>query len=131
LRHRERRRHADVLEDALLVVEAEQERADRIAARLVKAKARDDAIRRAHVLDLDHRALARLVVLVLALRDDAVESRAFEALEPTERRRAIARRRRDVERRLRVLEQRLEHVAALALRASHEVLAAEGEQIER
>ena len=47
-RHRERRRHADVMEDAGVVVQAEQERADRLGAAflaaLVPAKAGDDAV---------------------------------------------------------------------------------------
>src|SRR5205085_5628093 len=88
----ERRGDADVMERAVVIVEAEQERADhRARAVLVPAKARDDAVGRARVLDLDHRALARLVRRVEPLGHDAVEPRAFEALEPVLGERAILR----------------------------------------
>ena len=85
-RHRERRRHADVMEHAGVVVEAEQERADRLGAAflaaLVPAKAGDDAVGRARVLDLQHRPLARLVRRVERLGDDAVEAGALEFAQP-------------------------------------------------
>ena len=46
----------------LLVVEPEQQRADQhVLARLVPAEAGDDAVGGARVLDLEHRALARLI----------------------------------------------------------------------
>ena len=58
----ERRRDADVMQHARVVVEPEQQRADeRVLAALVPAEARDDAVRGARVLDLHHRALARQV----------------------------------------------------------------------
>jgi hypothetical protein len=56
--HRERRRDADMLQHVVVVVEAEQQRADDAFALLVPAKTRDDAIGGAHVLHLEHRALA-------------------------------------------------------------------------
>jgi len=60
--HIERRRHADVMEIAMLVIETEQERADAFTlAVLVPPEAGDDAVGGARVLDLEHRALARLV----------------------------------------------------------------------
>ena len=102
LAHRggERRGDADVVERALVVVEPEQERADhRSGAVLVPAKAGDDAVGRARVLDLDHRALAGRYGDVEALRHDAVEPGALEAAEPVLGERAIARRRREVDRR--------------------------------
>src|SRR5262249_6404107 len=52
LRHRERGRDADVLEVAVLVVQAEQQRADDAGALLVRAEAGDHAVRGARVLDL-------------------------------------------------------------------------------
>ena len=58
---------------------------------LVPAKAGDDAIGRARVLDLDHRALAGLVVAVRRLRDHAVEAGAFEARRASRARRARSR----------------------------------------
>ena len=74
------------MQRALVVVEAEQQRADEpVLSRLVPAKARDDAVGRARVLDLDHRALARLVRAVLRLGDHAVETGAFEPREPVRR----------------------------------------------
>ena len=82
-RHRERRRHADVVQRAVVVVEAEQQRADQLAgAVLVPAEAGDDAVGGAHVLDLQHRALARLVRAARRLGDHAVEPGALEAVEP-------------------------------------------------
>ena len=60
-RHRERRRDADVVQHAVIVVEAEQQRADGVLAALVPAEAGDHAVGGARVLDLEHRALARLV----------------------------------------------------------------------
>src|SRR5436190_907532 len=77
-RHRERRRHADVVKDTRVVVEAEQERADCLGAALlgalVPAKAGDDAVGGARVLDLEHRPLAGLVARARRLGDDAVEA---------------------------------------------------------
>src|SRR5882672_1792130 len=56
----ERGCHADVMQDAGVVVQAEQQRADQGAlAALVPAEAADHAVRRALVLDLEHHALAR------------------------------------------------------------------------
>ena len=100
-RHRERRRHADVLQAAAVVVEAEQQRADLVVAALVPAEAGDDAVRGARVLDLDHGALARLVGGVDRLGHHAVEAGALEALEPLGRQRPVVRHRREVDRRRR------------------------------
>ena len=80
---------------------------------LVPAEAGDDAIGGARVLDLDHRALARLVARPTRLGDDAVEAGAFEARRASRRDRAIARHRREVERRLRP-----RRAASRALRAA-------------
>ena len=89
--HRERRRHADVVQRALVVAEAEQQRADeRPRALLVPAEARHHAVGGARVLHLDHRALARLVGRALVLGDDAVEPGALEAVEPLEGQRPLA-----------------------------------------
>ena len=67
----------------LVVVQAEQQRADALVrSRLVPAEAGDDAVGGAHVLHLDHRALARLVGAVRRLRDHAVEAGALEARQP-------------------------------------------------
>ena len=59
-----------MVERALVVVQAEQQRADvRARAVLVPAEAGDDAVGGALVLDLEHRALARLVRRVEPLGD--------------------------------------------------------------
>src|SRR4051794_37255474 len=81
-----------MLEDACIVVQAEQERADDACAGLVPAKAGDDALGGARVLDLDHRALARLVRLAGRFGDYAVQARALELREPLGSRLALARR---------------------------------------
>src|SRR3989441_3286870 len=74
LRHRERRGHADVVECSLRVVEPEEQRADPLArSLLVPAEAGDHAVGGAHVLDLDHHTLARLVDAGLVLGDHPVE----------------------------------------------------------
>ena len=129
-RHRERRRHADVLQAAAVVVEAEQQRADLVVAALVPAEAGDDAVGGARVLDLDHRALARLVGGVDRLGDHAVEAGALEALEPLGRQRAIVGHRREVDRRGGGAEQPLEPGAAFVLRQLADVAAVDREQIE-
>ena len=116
-RHRERRRDADVMQRPLVVVQPEQQRADRILSALVPAKTGDDAVGRARVLDLDHRALAGLVGAVVRLRDHAVEAGAFEALQPLGGDLAIARHRREVERRLDVRQQLLRAASRRSLAA--------------
>src|SRR4029077_8378516 len=54
----DRRGEADVVEQSLLVVEAEQQRSHQTLAGRV-AKAADDAVGRAQALDLEHGPLAR------------------------------------------------------------------------
>ena len=79
----EARADADVMERARVVVEAEQQRADRgRLAALVPAEAGDDAVAVALVLHLEHHALVRLVGADVRLGHHAVEPGAFEALEP-------------------------------------------------
>src|SRR5262245_25530481 len=83
LRRREARAHADVLQAPCVVEEAEQQRSDRRALRvLVPAKSGDDAIALALMLHLQHRALVRLIETRHLLRHHAVEPSAFESLEP-------------------------------------------------
>src|SRR5262249_57164239 len=105
-----------MLQDAGIVVQAEEQRADRVVAALVPAEARDDAVGGARVLHLDHGALARLVGEAGRLGDDAVEPGAFEVLEPAPGLVPVARHRRDVDRRLAAAEQLLERRAPRALR---------------
>ena len=93
---RERRRHADVLQLVVVVVQPEQQRADAVAV-LVDAVAGDDALGRALVLDLDERPLVRQVRVVEALGDDAVEAGALEAPEPLGGRVPARARRREVD----------------------------------
>src|SRR6185436_13782622 len=120
--HRERRRDAHVVQVALVVVEAEQERAEqRALALLVEAEACHHALGGALVLDLEHGALAGLVRLLGALGDHAVEAGALEAREPLHRERMVARERREVERRRRSGQRTLEARAALGLRKRAQV----------
>ena len=64
---------------------------------LVPSEAGDDAVRRALVLDLEHRALARLIRQRVGLGDDPVETGAFEPLQPFRGERTIAGDRREVD----------------------------------
>ena len=84
----DRRGEADMVELARIVVEAEQQRADLLALGRV-AEAADHAVRRAQLLDLEHRPLAGPIGLVAALGDDAVE-RAAGQVEPRQGDRAVA-----------------------------------------
>ena len=77
----ERRGHADVVQRAVVVVQAEQQRADAVAV-LVHAVAGDHAIGGAPVLHLHQRALVGRVRVGQALGDDAVEPGALELDEP-------------------------------------------------
>src|SRR5688572_10573836 len=80
----DRRAEADVVEQAPVVVEPEQQRADERAVGAV-TEAADDAVGRAHALDLDHAlTVAGLVGQVEALGDHPVERRA-DAGEPLAR----------------------------------------------
>lgn len=72
-----------MVEQPVVVVQAEQERADHGLLRGV-TEASHDAVGGAGRLDLHHRPLARKVGLVEALGDDAVEG-AAAALQPAER----------------------------------------------
>ena len=113
-----------------VVVEAQQQRPD-VGSRpvLVPPKPGHHTVRRALVLDLEHRPLAGLVGRIEPLRDDSVESGALETLEPIGRGRPVAGRRRQVDGRLGVAEDGLEARASLALRDRPQVLVAECEQV--
>ena len=106
---RERRRHADVMERALVVEQPEQERSD-VGARpvLVPAESGDDAVGRSLVLDLQHRPLARLVLVAEALRDDAIEPCALEPMEPVLGEGSVRRGRREMDRRRRGAQRRFQ-----------------------
>src|SRR3954453_14903385 len=130
LRRGERRRHADVLQAPVIVVEAEEERADhRAGTVLVPAEAGDDAIGGARMFDLDHRPLARAVRRVEALRHHAVQSRAFEAIEPVGRDVAFERRRREMQGRLRFGERFLQPLAARGERRLAQIVVIDRQQI--
>ncbi len=131
-RRRERADAPDVVQLAVRVGEREQQRSDAIAA-LVHAITDDDGFGRALVLDLEHRALARLVDVGATLRDDAVEPRALELLEPATCLLGVARRTRQVDRidRRPLREQRLQSCATFLERLAHDVVVALGEQVER
>src|SRR5438552_3003894 len=73
------------MEDAAVVVETEEERADRASFfALVPAEAADDAVNGAQVLDLGHGPDAGLIAAVETLGNDAVKAGTFEAVEPVE-----------------------------------------------
>ena len=83
---REARADADMLQRAGVVEKAEQERADsRALTLLVPAKAGNDTIAIALVLDLEHHALVGFVGSRNRLGDDAVETGALEATKPIRR----------------------------------------------
>src|SRR5262249_13933285 len=89
----ERRREADVVKRAIVAVQTEQQRADgspNLAA--VPAEGADHALGGALMLDLQHHSLAWDVAPIESLGDDAIEPRAFEALEPARGEGAIQRR---------------------------------------
>src|SRR4029078_3758278 len=76
LRRRKARAHADVLEVSRIIIETEEQRADRrLVAVLVPAKAGDDAVAIALVLHLEHDALVRLTGSRLPLRGGTLERR--------------------------------------------------------
>lgn len=81
---RERGGHPDVMQHAGVVVQAEQQRADPVAA-CVDPVARHHAVGRPFVLDLDQGPSPRFVAPVDRLGDDAVESGTLELGEPTSR----------------------------------------------
>src|SRR5439155_7833209 len=81
----ERRRMTDVMEDALPVIQAEEERSDAVT-RFREPVTADDTVDGPFVLDLDHHPLARLVRLLHALGHHTIEAGALEPLEPVTRR---------------------------------------------
>src|SRR4029077_5225480 len=100
-RRRERRGDPDMVERVIVVVQAEQERADhRAGALLVPAEGGGHAISRALVLHLDHRAFPGAIGRVETLCHDTIEPGALEAAEPVRRKRSIARSRGEGHRRL-------------------------------
>ena len=121
---------ADMVEDTLVVVHPEQQRADDAAA-LVPAEPCDDAVRGALVLDLQHDALVLAVRLVDALGDHPVETGALEAGEPVGCDVAVLGERSQVDGGLGVGEHGFELRSAGAERSVTEIVVAEGEQIER
>ena len=112
------------------LVQAQQQRADRSVARLVHPVTGDDAVRRAHGLDLEHDALVWLIGDRQRLGDQAVEAGALEFGEPALRGSKIGGRGRDVDRWARVGQRVDQRGAALAERPRRVVLVAECEQVE-
>src|SRR3712207_1304111 len=126
---RERRGNADVAERAVVVVEAEEKRADPLPRR-EPAEASDDALGRPLRLHLEHRAPARLVRSVDRLRDDAVHPAAGEAVEPGAGELGVPRQRRHADGGGRRGEDRLQPRATALERRRGQVLGAHGEKIE-
>ena len=67
---------------AVIAVQPEQQRADRVVAGLVHAVARDHAVGGALMLDLEHHPLVRLIGPRQRFGDHAVEAGALELVEP-------------------------------------------------
>ncbi len=119
-----------MLQDARIVVQAEEQRTDRIASALVPAKAGDDAVGGARELHLDHRALPRLISEAGGLGDDAVEPGALEVLEPVLRLRAVTRHGSQVNGRRCARQQLFQRRAPRALRLVHQAAAGDGQRVE-
>ncbi len=124
----ERRGDTDVVHHAVVVEQAEQHRADALAV-LVDAVAGQRAVGGALVLDLDEGPLVRLVRVVEALGDDAVEPGALEDREPVVGDGGIGARRRDEHARTR-LDDVDQPGPTLAQRPRQPRLVAEGEEVE-
>ena len=124
-------RDADMLQGAGVVMETEEQRADRDAlVPLVPAESGDDAIAFARVLHLQHDALVGLVDAGLRLRHHTVEAGTLESPEPVGGDDAVARRWRQMDRRLCVPENGFERSATLRERRPGEVAIAFREEIE-
>ena len=125
-------RESDMMENTIVIVETEKQRADERAVGRI-AKSADDTVGGAQALDLEPAALAHQVRLIETLGDDAVE-RAGGASKPCFGRGSLARIRRKAQRRRRLErgEERLERDAALRERPIDQGLAAgSNQEIER
>jgi hypothetical protein len=118
-----------VVEAAVGVVETEEKRADD-PARLVPTEACDDAVGRALVFDLEHRALVGLVRAVERLRHDAVETCSLEPGEPISRLGEVGGRWGHEHGILGVGERLDEPASTLGERMPRQVLVADREQVE-
>ena len=99
----------DVLKDLCVVVEAQEKGTDLFASGIfVPAESGDDAIAVALVFDLEHYALVGLVGEIYGLGYYAIESSAFETVEPVDGGTTVSCRRRDVDWRLGGFEQRFQ-----------------------
>ncbi len=115
---------------ATVIEQPQQQRSDvRSGAVLVPPKAGHHAIRRSRVLDLQHRAFARLVSSVEWLGDNAVQPGALEPIEPVAREVHVPRSGRQVDRRLGVAQLALDRGAPVGLWRRAQVLVAEREQV--
>ena len=91
-RHRERRRDADVMECAALVVQTEQQRSNQLVLPLfVPPETGDHTVRGARVLDLDHGALAGLVCASLEVSRSRRRGRRPRSVAAIRLRRAASR----------------------------------------
>src|SRR5690606_6775704 len=127
--HRERRRHPHVLQDALVVVQPEQQRPHHRPA-LVQAVARHHHVRRALVLDLEHGPLVRPVAQVQRLGDHPVQARPLVLLEPPPGHLDVRRRRRHVHRGRDPLQGPGQQGPAVALRHVHQRVVAQRQHVE-
>jgi hypothetical protein len=89
--HRERRCHTDVMQHARVVIEAQQQGANQPGGAFVPAKAADHTVCGPNVLDLQHDPFAGRIRQLGAFRNDAIQTRAFESLEPRDSKLSLAR----------------------------------------
>src|SRR6516162_4681809 len=127
--HGERAHHAHAGQ-LVIGVQAEQQRADRLVAGLVRPVAGHHAVGGPLVLDLEHDPLVRLVPAVQRLGDQPVQPGALELGEPLPGQRPVGGGRRDVQRRAHPGEGLLQHGPALGERPLHVVGVPERQQVE-
>jgi len=130
-RHRERADHPDARELARRPVEAEQQRADRVVAGLMRPVAGYDAVGGALVLDLEHDPLVGLIETGGRLGDQPVEPGALELREPLPGHCGVRCRGREVDRRPDGRQGGFERGPALGERPPGVVIGTKGEQVER
>ena len=127
----EARADTDMFEISIIVIQAEQKRADGVfISALVPAKSGDDAVAVPLMLDLEHHSLVRLIGSSLGFRDYTVESGALESAKPVCGQASVPCCRRDMKRRLHFLQQRFESRASVSERSIAKTSITFTEQIE-
>ena len=129
--HRERADHAHAGQVPGVGVQAEEQRADRLRAALVRPVPGDDAVRGALMLDLEHDPLVRLVRPVQRLGDQPVQPGPLELLEPVAGQVAVRGRRGQVHRGAGLGQGLLQCGPALLERLLAQISVVQREQVER